>query len=347
MIALILFFCAAQGLILAPYSRAGINSRRPGGPSATCLHATSTASTTPTLAPRKELFFNIVESGLQDRFSPGDIARVLKFCAYARGEATPPVPTQPHHEPCEEYIDGLTAQPWWDASAFDWAPAVAEAAPIMRRELEAVLAQERVFLPDSKFQQTMGAGWTALRLQRLGEWNDDNTRKFPATSRLIQALNIPLAVRGVMFAKQAPGTGVQPHSDGRNFILTAHVGLKVPPGCSITVGGEPKGWTENGVIVLDTSFVHSTANQGEDDRFVLIIDFWHPELSAAERDALTFIYDCRNKFESGRARDIDCPWVKEGRPLTTKDYEASKAGFGAGIANFWSGGGFIKFNPMK
>ena len=24
------------------------------------------------------------------------------------------------HDPCEEYIDGLTAQPWWDASQFEW-----------------------------------------------------------------------------------------------------------------------------------------------------------------------------------------------------------------------------------
>lgn len=299
------------------------------------------------LAPRKELFFKIVESGLGDRFEAGEIARIAQFCAYAKGEIPPPVPTLPFHEPCEEYIDGLTARPWWDASAFDWAPAVSESAAIMRRELDAVLEKERVFLPDSKFQQTMGGGWTALRLQRLGEWNDENTAKFPATSRLIQALRIPLAVRGVMFAKQAPGTGVQPHSDGRNFILTAHVGLKVPSGCSITVGSEERSWTEDGVIVLDTSFVHSTENRGSEDRYVLIIDFWHPELSAAERDALTFIYDARNKFESGRAKEIDCTWVKEGRPLNTKDWEASKVGFGGNLANFFTGGGLVKFNPMK
>ena len=24
------------------------------------------------------------------------------------------------HDPCEEYIEGLTAQPWWDASQFEW-----------------------------------------------------------------------------------------------------------------------------------------------------------------------------------------------------------------------------------
>lgn len=41
---------------------------------------------------------------------------------------------------------------------------------------------------------------------------------------MLAELDIPFAVRGVMFAKQAPGTGVQPHSDGRNFILTLHLG---------------------------------------------------------------------------------------------------------------------------
>jgi len=55
----------------------------------------------------------------------------------------------------------------------------------------------------------MGGGWTAFRLQRLGEWNEENCRVFPATAAIVRSLAIPLAVRGVMFAKQAPGTGVQ------------------------------------------------------------------------------------------------------------------------------------------
>lgn len=48
----------------------------------------------------------------------------------------------------------------------------------------------------------MGEGWTAFRLQRLGQWNEANTRTFPLTTEIIRGLNIPLAVRGVMFAKQ-------------------------------------------------------------------------------------------------------------------------------------------------
>jgi hypothetical protein len=53
-----------------------------------------------------------------------------------------------------------------------------------------------------RYMGTMGEGWTAFRLQRLGQWNEANTRTFPLTTEIIRGLNIPLAVRGVMFAKQ-------------------------------------------------------------------------------------------------------------------------------------------------
>ena len=54
----------------------------------------------------------------------------------------------------------------------------------------------------NRYMSTMGEGWTAFRLQRLGQWNEANTRTFPLTTEIIRGLNIPLAVRGVMFAKQ-------------------------------------------------------------------------------------------------------------------------------------------------
>lgn len=60
--------------------------------------------------------------------------------------------------------------------------------------------------------------------------------------QILAELDIPFSVRGVMFAKQAPNTGVAPHSDARNFILTLHLGkldLRGPFGGSIctSVGG--------------------------------------------------------------------------------------------------------------
>lgn len=44
------------------------------------------------IAPRKALFFDIVESGLNDRFQMKDVSRVFKFCQYAKNEIPAPSP---------------------------------------------------------------------------------------------------------------------------------------------------------------------------------------------------------------------------------------------------------------
>ena len=64
-------------------------------------------------------------------------------------------------------------------------------------------------------------------------------------------------------------------------------------GCWIKAGEEKKSWSEGKLTTLDTSFEHSTGNPTLEDRHVLIIDFWHPELSDAERSGLEFIYNLR------------------------------------------------------
>jgi hypothetical protein len=74
----------------------------------------------------------------------------------------------------------------------------------------------------------------------------------------------------VFFARQAPGTGIAPHTDGANFVQTSHLGLLVPdapPGAvRIEAGVEVRGWVEGKVWVCDTSFVHSTFNGGAEVR---------------------------------------------------------------------------------
>ncbi len=295
------------------------------------------------ISPRKALFLDIVQSGLEDRFgsflgNDGELSRVYSFLQYVRGELDAPVGINDQHDPCEEYIDGLKAMPWWNPSDFDWVQPLEEGAPIIQKELELQSEtrsqNKELFKGDSNVQTLMGSGWTAFRLQRMGEWNEENSAKFPLTTKLVKALKIPLAVRGVMFAKQEPGSGVQPHSDGRNFILTCHLGLRVPrqdanngdrqaddeTGCWIKVADEKRQWENGKAIVFDTSFTHSTGNFTDDERLVLIIDFWHPDLSEKERQALEFVYDARNKFESGKAKEIDASWVKDGRPLTVDAY---------------------------
>ena len=242
-----------------------------------------------------------------------DMDRIRTFAKRAQGELPLPIPQATLHQPSEEHLDGLTARPFWDTTSLDmsndfpWAKKLEEHSSIILQELQEKLKREEdnksnhIFTGDSAWQnKVMGGGWSAFRLQRLGEWNVENCKEFPKTFELLQSLNIPFAVRGVCFARQAAGSGVQPHSDGRNFILTSHLGLIVPEGCWIKVGDETSTWENGKLITIDTSFEHSTGNPTDSDRYVLIIDFWHPETTEAERAALDFIYNLRNKYESGK-----------------------------------------------
>lgn len=106
-----------------------------------------------------------------------------------------------------EFLPGLLAQPFWDASSFPFVQPLEESADVIRQELQAVMANDALFRADSAYSQTMGDGWGGFRLQRKGEWIEDNVKRFPQTCRVLKGLDIPIAMRGVMFARQAPHTG--------------------------------------------------------------------------------------------------------------------------------------------
>lgn len=283
-------------------------------------------------------FWEDVEDGLRDvenfyATKGQNIDRIKTFAKTAQGKFPPPIGDAPGHRPSEEHVEGLTAQPFWDTPShpgiFPWAAVLEENAHIIIDEFESKLAESSdggLFAGDSSWQNdVMGSGWSAVRLQRLGVWNVKNCEAFPKTyellRRLVKDYDLPLAVRGVCFARQAPGSGVAPHSDGRNFILTSHLGLKIPPDCWFKVGTETRGWTVGRLTTVDTSFEHSTGNSSDEDRHVLIIDYWHPELTEAERAALDFVYDLRNKFEKGE--------VPYRRPRSLERE-------GQGLAGLWS-----------
>lgn len=279
------------------------------------------------LTERQLQFWEDVDDGLNDVETVYaergfDIDRIRAFAQSSQGKSPPPTGYAIKHQPSEEHVEGLTAKPYWDSQNFSWALKLEENSHIIIQEFQKSLddAQNGLFEGDSVWQNSvMGTGWSAFRLQRLGEWNVENCQVFPKTYELLRSLNIPFAVRGVCFAKQSPGSGVQPHSDGRNFILTSHLGLKIPEGCWINVGDETRSWEEGKLVTIDTSFEHSTGNPTKSDRFVLIVDFWHPDLNEAEIAALTYIYDLRNKFETGkvpfRKPRVDTNEEEEGQGL--------------------------------
>ena len=106
----------------------------------------------------------------------------------------------------------------------------------------------------------------------------------------------------------------------------------VVEGCWMKVAEEKREWEEGKCLTLDTSFVHSTRNDHpSDDRHVLILDFWHPELTSIERTSLEFIYDLRNKFESGQI-----PFRKPRSIQATNDEKDKAQGLGSIISSLFS-----------
>lgn len=251
----------------------------------------------------------MLEDDLEDvvipEFGKENLTRVYEFISYCKYEQA--IPTLPEFQEIDpEFFPGLTAKPWWaKKDCGEWLEKVIEGLPYVQGELADLLEEDEASLvADSTQNQVMGSGWSGFRLQRQGDWIQRNCLRFPRTVQLLQEAEAPLAMRGVIIARQTPGSGVAPHSDGRNMFLTAHFGLSVPDDCSITVGGDQREWEEDGVVVFDTSFVHSTENKSDEDRFVLIVDFWHPDLTEPECEALEYIYDFRTKFEQGKIKYV-------------------------------------------
>ena len=65
------------------------------------------------------------------------------------------------------------------------------------------------------------------------------------------------------------------------------------------VAGEARAWTEP--LVFDTSFVHSAYNDGDAPADYLHVDFFHPDLTVAERRALRVLRDGQARWRAARA----------------------------------------------
>ena len=116
---------------------------------------------------------------------------------------------------------------------------------------------------------------------------NDNCDACPRTTNLVE--NLPgAAIAGqgqAYFSVMDPGTHVTPHCGPTNAKLRCHLGLVVPDSSVIRVGDQKIHWRELGCIVFDDSFEHEVWNP-DAERAVLIIDIWHPDLTAAERWAI-------------------------------------------------------------
>jgi aspartyl/asparaginyl beta-hydroxylase (cupin superfamily) len=191
---------------------------------------------------------------------------------------------------------------------------------IIRSELANLLASnENQFSPfDSAVYTTTNTdnkqtpGWSSIYLYHQGLKQSACRDFFPQTTNIIETC-CPNRMAGkcglgsIYFSKLDSNTKVNAHCGPTNVRWRCHLPLVVPKNCSdsrlcvgIGANEERVGWEVGVPILFDDSFLHSAVHVGiisdcdrnrqDGSRIVLIIDFWHPSLTEADRNAIGVLY---------------------------------------------------------
>lgn len=205
-----------------------------------------------------------------------------------------------HSNPTHFHFPGLSEHEFHPRSHFAWLAELEAATDRIVAELDAVMNAERAelvpyiqyadYLPLDQWRElNRNRDWTAIHLLNRGERVEANARHCPETIRLLATLPQPdIAGAGpnAMFSLLAPETAIPPHVGVNNTRLVCHLPLTVPPGCWFRVGAETVQWERGKAFVFDDTIEHEAVNPSRELRVVFIFDIWHPDLSAAERDAV-------------------------------------------------------------
>lgn len=135
----------------------------------------------------------------------------------------------------------------------------------------------------------------------------------------------------VFFARQDGKTGIASHTDNANFIQTTHLGVDVPEGeCWIKVGEHTREWMNGKIIICDTSFMHETENMSENDRYVLIMRHWHPEVTPIEKIANEFLFAALDDGTEGGLVAAQKHALRKIKGLVSRSTSSSAASTGGG-----------------
>ncbi|XP_004705730.1 aspartate beta-hydroxylase domain-containing protein 1 [Echinops telfairi] len=143
---------------------------------------------------------------------------------------------------------------------------------------------------------SLAPGCYQLLLYQAGRCQPSNCRRCPGAYRALRGLRSFMSGNtfgNAGFSVLLPGAQLEGRCGPTNARVRCHLGLKIPPGCELVVGGEPQCWAEGHCLLVDDSFLHTVAHNGapgDGPRVVFIVDLWHPNVAGAERQALDFVF---------------------------------------------------------
>lgn len=179
------------------------------------------------------------------------------------------------------FYPGLNTRELHDAARYPWTRALEEAFPDIRREVLGLLETDPRFKSVNQNYTATGE-WAAAYLWIFGEAIEEIVARCPTTARVLSAIPGVTKFGTSLFSALSPGTFLSPHHGYTNAKLRCQLPLIVPPDCRLKIGDAEVEQQEGRCIVFDDSFLHSAWNASEEVRIVLVLDFFHPDLTEEE-----------------------------------------------------------------
>lgn len=216
-----------------------------------------------------------------------------------------------YQEPQQYYFPDLPHKEFYDASDFDWVPALEAQTDVILEELKGVMSEKQLF--DAYIKQEEDRpyfdfhgmqdddSWSAFYLWRNGELVKEAAEKCPKTLKALE--EVPILHMGqrspnILFSVLKPGAKIPPHTGMTNTRLIGHLGLVVPEGCGFRVGNDVRHWQKGKVWLFDDTIEHEAWNDSDQTRYILLFEVWKPELSEAERALVTKLFESIDQYKA-------------------------------------------------
>jgi|SoiMethySBSTD1v2_1073268.scaffolds.fasta_scaffold278791_2 aspartate beta-hydroxylase len=192
-----------------------------------------------------------------------------------------PASPDPLQKPNVLFVPGLTIKPWYDTADFPWTRTLEDHYLDVKEELSVYLQSGPTLhnYSDGLRQIAAPGTWKFIPLAHYDR-KDPLTERFPKTWELVQ--QVPRCTSSSGFSLLVPGAHIRRHTGPLNTRLIVHLGLDVPSGTSFRVGNETRTWQEGKALIFDDSFQHEVWHEGSTPRTILLVVFYHPDLTDEE-----------------------------------------------------------------
>lgn len=217
------------------------------------------------------------------------------------------------------FYPGLTSRPWWRRDDIPGLAALEAATPAITQEYLALRDSETGELPPSDYELESsdhgdglhrgGSEWHWASLIDRGRRRPDMWERCPRTAAALEAM--PGLCEGAMpfafafFSTLRGDCRIAAHTAPANLRVRVHLPLLVPEphSCGMRVGEESRTWTPGEALVFDDAYEHEVWNDGKQERVVLLLDLWHPDLQHGEISAIQSMFSKVEEMQQARQGD--------------------------------------------